>query len=313
MLTVGQLLSVSLPVSSLSSPMRVRDLLPILKSRSLSMRTAINAVESSRVAYCVYLRSINLLLSPSVNSVADLQNLWNSGAATISEPEVSALYQDLKSSGIYLDVLPGQQTAVIIGAVGDLAAFPTIRINDQNLSAVKSAIAGIVAQSTVSSTGQSLQPLSGGVDAATGVGLFGGTLIAIAALPAEVPAVIIVAVFGAAFLVGVAAGYLVGTGINELRSEDSKGPTSSADDTQTEQPDGSDIATSDGTVYGDVEGVDDLQQLADSIVSVALTGLPDDFNSDGSSIPGLLGLSGGTDGGGDSGFTDGSGFDSGFG
>ena len=306
MLTVRQLLFLSLPVTNPSSSMHAKDLLGAFKAHSVSIRSAINAVQDARVAYCVELRTTDALLLkkpadalyPPVNTLKDLRNIWNDPIADISKQELSAVYKGFKSSGIYMGVLKNEQTAVLVGTNGALCAVQAIPLTDQNIPGMKLTLAASSASTKPASAGSTVKPLDGGGDIAGGLGILGAALMVIATVPE--PASPIIYLIGAG-ISGAAAGYLFGTGVNQLK-QDAPNPAASPNDTQFDQPDGDAGSLPDGTVYGETDGIDS-QQLAESIVNLALDGLPDDFNTvdPGTIVNGITGGVGVDGGAGDGG------------
>ncbi len=205
----------------------------------------------------------------------------------MSQAEFSSLYSYLKSCGVYLKVNADQKSGVLIGTANSLAGVSAGQLTDDGLHILEG-----------DGGAQFKTGLTEAGDAMIG---FGGALAAAGAVPEPAsPGLILVGGGIAAFGAGIVATVAIFDLLQGYQNTPAKKPTSSNDSTDDTEPDGEDVSVPDGTVYGEVEG--DAQQLADGIVSLDLTGMPDNFN-DGQtiSIPGFSGSDSGGDGEGGSG------------
>ncbi len=236
--------------------------------RTVSLRSISGALGNQRVAFAVQIRSAAVFQGRSIQTLAQLQALWNDSSAMMSSDEFASLYKTLKSAGIYLKVNADQKSGILIGSSASLAALQIVPVTDGSLHVLDNISTGLA---------------EGGGSLAT----LGAGLMAAGALPEPAsPALLIT---GAA-LVGAGAGLIMDAAVIDFFFGGDSGavskPTSSNDSTNDSQPDGEDISVPDGTVWGDVDG--DATKLADAIVSLDLTGTPDDFSAgQGLSIPGL--------------------------
>jgi len=257
--------------------------------RSVSLRTISQVLGNQRIAMSVQIRSTAVFKNRSIQTLAQLQSLWNDSSAMMSSSDFSTLYTSLKSAGVYLRVNTDQKSGVLIGTASSLAALKIAPLNDGSLHILDNISTGLA-------------------EGGGGLTALGGAMMAVGAIPEPLsPGLILV---GAA-LVGTGAGLLIDAGIIDFffggDSTPNK-PTSSNDTSQDSQPDGEDISVPDGTVWGDVDG--DATKLADAIVSLDLTGTPDDFGQgQGLSIPGLGAGDTGSDNSGDFDLGDGGGVD----
>ena len=247
--------------------------------RTVSLRSISEALGKQRVALAVQIRSATVLKNRSIQTLAQLQALWNDSSAMMSSDEFATLYKNLKSAGIYLKVNADKKSGILIGSATSLAAIHIVPLTDGSLQILDNVTSGL------SNLGNSAVAV-------------GGVLVALGAIPEPGSPGLVLAGAGIASF---GAGILFTVGLVQLINGDDQPstpkPTSSNDSTDDSQPDGEDISVPDGTVWGDVDG--DVTKLADGIVSFDLTGTPDDFGAGQDlSIPGL-GDGGGGDGSGD--------------
>ncbi len=262
----------------------------VFNIRSLSLRTISQALGNQRIALAVQIRSAAVFKGRSIQTLAQLQSLWNDSSAMMSSSDFSTLYTYLKSVDVYLKVNNDQKSGILIGSAASLATLQIAPLNDGSLQILDNVTTGLA------EAGGSLAAL-------------GGALMAIGAVPEPASPGLLLA---GAVLVGAGAGLIMDAAVFDLFFDGSTSapkPTSSNDSSDESQPDGENISVPDGTVWGDIDG--DATKLADGIVSMDLTGTPDDFGAgQGLSIPGLSGGGdGGTDGSGDFDLGDGGGGD----
>ena len=87
MFTLTQFLA--LQSGNFAPPWRASDLFKTFKARSLSLRSLISTFGKQKVAYCVEVRSINLL--QGVQNLAELQQKWlNRGNEHLAPPGILA-------------------------------------------------------------------------------------------------------------------------------------------------------------------------------------------------------------------------------
>ena len=244
-----------------------------LKIRAVSLRSVGQGLSTKRLAVGVQLRSPRVIKARSVQTAAQLADAWNDSSATMSSDELSALYKNLKASGIFLKVSADSKSGLLIGNAGSFGAVPARVLEDNTTTGLD--------------------------ELAASLGATGATLMTIAAVPEPASPALFLAGVG---LAGLGAGILAGDGLWNLIEGDppaaTSKPTSSNDSSSDTGSDGEDSSVPDGSVWGSVDG--DEQRLADGIVSLDLTGTPNDYSAgQGLNIPGLGGDgSGGTDDGG---------------
>jgi len=245
----------------------------VLKIRAVSLRSVGQGLANKRLAVGVQLRSARVITARSVQTAAQLADAWNDSSAIMSPDELSALYKNLKALGIFLKVSTDNKSGLLIGNAASFGAAPA-RILEDNTTTGWTEIAG-------------------------SLGITGATLMTLAAIPEPASPALF---FAGADLAATGAVMLAADGLWNLIGGDppaaTSKPSSSNDSTDGSGSGGDDSSVPDGSVWGSVDG--DEQQLADGIVSLDLTGTPDDYSAgQGLTIPGLGGDgSGGTDDGG---------------
>ena len=292
MLTVRQLLVVSGQNSG--DTLNTNALRAEFPVRPLSLRSVITAYEKQRLVVFVSLISTRVLLLPHIRTMDDLLEAAKGVNGQIDGSEVLALSSRLHEQGLSLRLLDkGLRRAAIIGTVPALVNVPTIPINNGNLLHVLD-VSGGVAQ------------------VAGGVGIAGGTLIAIGLATGPIGWITVAGVL----VSGAAAGTLIGNGIFDIWQGDPKPvPRSDSNDNNSTPNDlGSDgpgdetieipNAVALGSPPDDLNVDEVLQQLGDFTVDfsvdMVLSDLPVGFDtSTGAGLPGIP--SGDGEGGGDGG------------